>query len=709
VNDREAPDADRSPLGITLAYVAAGALWVILTSTVAHRMIGSATAIERFEGLMGWGFVLVTGLVLYLLLRRRTAALRRSELARREREAFLKHVTSAGPVVIFRMEVRDGSPAVTWVSDSVERLFGYSATETLTPGWWLANVHPDDRAEAVRRSAAVDTSVPLEYRLRTKQGDYRWIRDVLRVIGGDTTPEVLGVWLDVTEQHRAQQALEEREAFYRGLIENAADSILVLTGDGAVLYASPSFGRNTGYTAEDFAGRSAFALIHADDLPRVQAAFGRAARNPDEVITVEYRVRHSDGSWHPASSVGQRLPGTPLRMVINTRDITETRAVEEQLRRSQKFEAFGQLTAGIVHDFNNVLSVVLSNAELLLTEMPPELAEQRADVEHVKRAARGGADMVRKLLGFSRQADLRIVPLDLRPVVDDVEAMLRRIVPPNIRVRATVREPLPPARADAGAVQQILLNLATNARDAMPDGGELTIDVARAELDHRYLATHPWVVPGEYVTLAVTDTGAGMDEDTRARIFEPFFTTKPPGKGTGLGMPMISGLMKQHAGYVDVATELGRGTTVSIYFPAAPAGSTAHGPVASAPPRGGTETIVLTEDEEALRRTGKRILEKFGYTVLTAEDGSRCLEILEQRASQVDLVVSDVRMPGLSGVQLYHEVRRRGWTVPFLFASGEAARAFQEEHHLADVGFVQKPWTLDEVARAVRAALDRRQ
>jgi len=286
--------------------------------------------------------------------------------------------------------------------------------------------------------------------------------------------------------------------------------------------------------------------------------------------------------------------------------------------------------------------------------------------------------------------------------------MLRRVMPPSVRVRVNVQDAESLVQADGGAVQQILLNLATNARDAMPDGGELTITVARVQIDHRHIAARPWVIPGEYLKVAVTDTGLGMDDATKARIFEPFFTTKPPGKGTGLGMAMVFGLVKQHGGHVDVETEVGRGTTVCICLPAAPAGSAVERRAEPAPLRGGTETIVLVEDEDVLRRTGKRILEKFGYTVLAAEDGSRGLEILAERPGQVHLILSDVHMPGLSGVQLYHEVRRRGWTVPFLFVSGEAAQAFQQEHHLADAGFLQKPWTLEDVAGAVRAALDRR-
>jgi PAS domain S-box-containing protein len=244
MNDLSVPRGDRGPIWIALIYMGIGTVWVTLASFIAHRLTITADALLTFETSMGSGFVLISGFVLYLLLRRRAAALRRSEAASREREAFLEHVTSAGPVVIFRLEPRDGRPLVTWVSDSVERIFGYTPAETLAPGWWLDHVHPDDRLEALRRSAEVATGPDaFEYRLRTRRGDYRWIRDVLRVIDQDGTPEVLGVWVDVTDQRRAQDALEQREAFYRSLIENASDSILVLDASGVATYASASVER----------------------------------------------------------------------------------------------------------------------------------------------------------------------------------------------------------------------------------------------------------------------------------------------------------------------------------------------------------------------------------------------------------------------------------------------------------------------------------
>ena len=386
----------------------------------------------------------------------------------------------------------------------------------------------------------------------------------------------------------------------------------------------------------------------------------------------------------------------------------ERSRLEAQLRQAQKMEAVGQLTSGIAHDFNNILSVVLATAQLGAQYVAPEQEHLRDSLRDVESAAERGAAMIKKLLGFSRTADLVLVPTDLGKVVSNLSGILSRVIPESIEVTVQSAQGVGVVRADPGAVEQILFNLATNARDAMPQGGKLQIVVRQVSVDDKYRASRPWAEPGEYVCLAVRDNGIGMDEKIKARIFDPFFTTKPPGVGTGLGMAMIYGLVKQHGGFVDVESQVGRGTTVTVCFPIV-----AEEAVALVPRdrpseiRGGSETILLVEDEEALRRTATRVLKKFGYTVLAACDGEEGLAVYRTNKRDIDLVLSDLVMPRLSGQQLYEIVRREDASVKFILCTGYTALDLQEHTALDPMPPVlRKPWTLTEIARQVREVLD---
>jgi CheY-like chemotaxis protein len=366
-------------------------------------------------------------------------------------------------------------------------------------------------------------------------------------------------------------------------------------------------------------------------------------------------------------------------------------------------EAIGQLTGGIAHDFNNELSVIILNAQLVADAIEAGGEVRAEDVRDIEDAAKRAATMTKQLLGFSRRADLTFAPTDLAYVATRLSGALRRLVPENIELRLVADDAVPAVRADAGAVEQMLLNLITNARDAMPRGGLLEVAVrdrpacgGGADADRRH------------VCVSVRDTGIGMDEGTRSRIFEPFFTTKPVGVGTGLGLAMVYGLMRQHDGFVDVESAPGAGTTIRLGFPA-----TAE--VAAARPRrdsrataqDGAETILLVEDEDALRRVTRRALERHGYQVLTAANGGEALRVLRERGGRVDVVVSDLVMPVMGGAQLYHALFREFGPVRFILTSGYAGREADERTTLPpSVPFMAKPWSLEDLLKQVRAALD---
>jgi signal transduction histidine kinase/CheY-like chemotaxis protein len=398
------------------------------------------------------------------------------------------------------------------------------------------------------------------------------------------------------------------------------------------------------------------------------------------------------------------------RFARHARSAEATRyALEAQLRQAQKMEAIGQFTGGIAHDFNNLLTIILSNVELLKSELSTGPAGAPADLAEIEAAARKAAAMVRKLLAFSRTGQLELGPVDLPRLVRDLSVMLHRLLPETIDVGVMADGDVPQVLADPGAVEQILFNLATNARDAMPRGGALRIAVDQRQLDERFRDAMGDGRPGLYACLSVSDTGAGMDPAVLEHMFEPFFTTKPPGIGTGLGMAMVYGLVRQHGGLVDIESEPGRGTTVRVYFPAAARADAAPArPRVSPPPGvGGTETVLLVEDEDGIRRVAQRALERAGYRVLTAADGVEGLKMFGAHSKEIHLVVSDVVMPRCGGPELRDAVRKTGQAVPFLFMSGYAARGAGSTENLdLEAPVLHKPWSVADLLGRVRQVLD---
>jgi two-component system, cell cycle sensor histidine kinase and response regulator CckA len=416
-------------------------------------------------------------------------------------------------------------------------------------------------------------------------------------------------------------------------------------------------------------------------------------------------------------SIDVRVCAAPTRdrdgsidgVIALVEDVTERKNLGEQLRQAQKMEAIGQLTGGIAHDFNNLLTIVITNAALLATEIAPDRAEMRAELSELQRAALRGVELVRKLMAFSRRRSVELQPIDLGQVVSDASNDLRRLLPASVEVAVQVEKAVSlTITGDVGAIDQILFNLATNARDAMPDGGALRLSVHRAWLDEEHLRTRGWGSPGEYVVIAVSDTGCGMSPSVQARAFEPFFTTKEVGKGTGLGMAMVYGLVTQHRGYADIYSEQGRGTTIRLYFPAVTATSrNGVAPQDDTSPVGGSERILVVDDEDGIRRSAVRVLSRFGYQVDEAPDGCAAMAVIREAKSPFNLVLSDVVMPRMGGMALYHELRREGSAVPVLLMSGHTAEDLDQlEDPVAGAGFLHKPWSVTDLLRRVREVLD---
>ncbi|MFQ5705367.1 MAG: PAS domain S-box protein [Gemmatimonadales bacterium] len=513
------------------------------------------------------------------------------------------------------------------------------------------------------------------------------------------------------ERRKAEEELRRSEAEYRALISHATYGVYRTSVDGTFRVVNEALATMLGYESEE----EVLALDLAEDVFVDAAEYSWLIKRYSEeerIDEAEVEWKRKDGAPIPVRMNGRvvRGPGgetSGWEMVVE--DISERRSLEEQLRQSQKMESVGQLTGGIAHDFNNILTVILASARLLRAQAPPANAEMQVDLDELESAARRGSALVRRLLSFSRRAMLSLEPLDLGALTGDLLQTLRRLLPETIDIRVITADGLPNISADAGAVEQILLNLATNARDAMPLGGVLRVETSVVQLDEEHRERLGWGDPGEYVGLSVSDTGVGMSEEVTRKIFEPFFTTKAQGQGTGLGMSTVYGLMKQHNGFVDVSSEVGRGTTVTVYFPRATEDVSSEKRVSdlTEAPRG-SETILFVEDEAPIRRAGKKVLELYGYTVLQAADGEEALRVLKGKKSAISLVISDVVMPKMSGPDLFEAVRHDLGTLKFILMSGYTA----VDVHASIVSgtslpLLQKPWTPNELLMRVRETLDR--
>ena len=510
------------------------------------------------------------------------------------------------------------------------------------------------------------------------------------------------------ERKRAEQDLLAREERFRALVEHSADAIALLDRTGTLIYASHSTERVLGYQAEEVLGRHALDLIHPDDVPAVAGRLLELQDRPGAAVVMEARYRHKDGSWrYGECSVANRLSDAAVRaLVLNYREITERRRLEEQLRQAQKMEAVGRLAGGVAHDFNNVLTAIFGYADLLTEELP-EGHQARGDLDEIRKAAQRASTLTRQLLAFSRQQVLQPMVLSLNDLVADVQNMLVRLVGEDVEVRLSLSPDAGNVRADAGQLQQVLLNLVVNARDAMPTGGKLLLETANADLTEQYAELHQPVIPGRYVMLAVSDTGSGMDAETKARIFEPFFTTKEQGRGTGLGLSTVYGIVKQSGGYVWVYSEPGRGTTFKLYFPRVDAPAEIPAPPRETATLTGTETILVAEDDDMLRPLAKGLLQKLGYTVLEAENAERALDLARARTGPIHLLVADVVMPGASGRELARRLAHTRPDTRVLYVSGYTDDAIVH-HGMLEPGlnFLQKPFTPGALARKVREILD---
>jgi two-component system, cell cycle sensor histidine kinase and response regulator CckA len=520
------------------------------------------------------------------------------------------------------------------------------------------------------------------------------------------------------ERDRDKIELRAAEDRYRTLVERlpAITYIAELGADGPWHYVSPQIESILGFSPEAWLSDSLNWLnhIHSEDREAVMAEEIRFKQTRD-LFQAEYRMFARDGKvlWFRDEGVMLRDAGGGRECLMQgvLYNITEHKRLEEQLRQSQKLEAVGQLAGGIAHDFNNLLMVIQAHNELLRGRLvPSDPAHQ--DALQIERAVARAAALTQQLLAFSRRQVLQLKALDLNTVLTEVAKMLGRLIPANIELKIVPAPSLNRVKADPGQMEQVILNLAVNARDAMPQGGRLTIETKNIELHETYAGSHARIPPGKYVVLTVSDTGIGMHRDIKGKIFEPFFTTKKPGKGTGLGLAIVYGVVKQTGGWISTNSELGNGATFDLYFPQLQVEDAVEEPTSKRkiPPAftaRGTETILLVEDQDGIRDLVREFLHNNDYTVLHAVDGNEALHIADEYKHPIHLLLTDVVMPNVGGRELAHRLTQLRPHMKVLFMSGYADHASWTGELVDDTADVlQKPFSLDTLARKIRSLLD---
>jgi PAS domain S-box-containing protein len=632
----------------------------------------------------------------------------RHRLAEREELFRLISENAADMIAVVDMEGRR-----IFNSDAYQKILGYSAEE-LKNSSSMDQIHPDDLErvkEAAGEARRTGIGKNLEYRIRHKDGTWRVLESTSSVIGSASgVPEKLVIVnRDITERKRASEALRLSEISFRSVIENAPYGIYRAQASGKLLLVNPALQKMLGYeTQEELLQVNLASEVYLNPLEhqKVNELFA----NQKEFADVDVEWKRKDGKPIRARCTGWLVKGASEGagyFEVFAEDVTEKWLLERQLRMAQKMEAVGRLSGGIAHDFNNLLGVIIGYSQVLKRTLPAGTAFLE-HAEEIEKAGQRAAALTRQLLAFSRQQVLAPAVLDLNALISEMEKLLPRLIGEDIEIVMALDPAVGRVKADHGQIEQVVMNLAVNARDAMPHGGKVVIATANAMLDEAYTRQHPGSKAGDFVMLSVTDTGTGIDSETLAHIFEPFFTTKERGKGTGLGLATVYGIVKQSDGYVWVSSAPGKGTSFEVYLPRIEEPVTVIEPaVPTVETFQGAETVLLVEDADALRKLTHMLLEQHGYRVLAAANGAEALLKTQEKPERINLLLTDVIMPGLNGRALAERLGSLQPGLKVLYMSGYTDDAIVN-HGVLESGtyLLHKPFSEESLIRKVREVLD---
>src|SRR6266849_3373557 len=697
-------------------WVAAAFITLLLTVPLASFLLPNVTSSQDFHALYVFPQA-VRGLValvflfdIYTIYQHLQIHRIRRQLIEREELFHLISENAADMIAVVDLEGRR-----IFNSLSYQKILGYSPEE-LQESSGFEQIHGEDRERvknAAKRTRESGMGTTLEYRFRHKNGSWLVLESVASAIRNEKgVPEKLVIVnRDITERKKAQEALSRSEASFRSLVEGAPYGIYRATMTGQFLEVNPAFQKMLGYeSAQELFKADLVTQVfrHSTDYERMNELLAESK----VMQGIELEWKRPDGEPIVVRCSGHRVDGKdggPDYFEVCAEDVTERRTLERQLRMAQKMEAIGRLSGGIAHDFNNLLGVIIGYSGVLKKSLDPALPSYEHAVE-IEKAGRRAASLTRQLLAFSRQQVLTPCVLNLNSLVSDMEKMLPRLLGEDINVSLSLGPEIGNVKADQSQIEQVIMNLAVNARDAMPSGGKLKIETANVELDQSYTRDHPGSKVGHYVMLAISDTGTGMDAETIAHIFEPFFTTKERGKGTGLGLSTVYGVVKQSNGYVWVDSTPGKGSTFQIFLPrywdAEPVPVSKPETESRQKPQG-SETILLVEDADPLRKLAQAFLEGNGFRVLSAPSAEAALVVVAGHSGLLDLLLTDVVMPGMNGRVLAEQLSDRQPGLKVLFMSGYTD-SFIAGHGVLQPGtnLLHKPFTEEDLVAKVREVLD---
>ena len=632
----------------------------------------------------------------------------RAELKVKENKEYLEELLKSSPASIYVLEIKGRKLKPTFVSGNLKTLLGYPPEIYLNdPGWWLSKIHPKDLDQALKNQERIfkGETFAHEYRFLKADNEYIWIRDTARVVKDEHNKpvRVIGSWIDIT----GRKKMEEELRILAMALKSVREYVSITDTENRIIFVNDAFQKAYGYTLEELIGQEISILKDRKELPQTEMILDETLNKggwEGELLNVR-----KDGTVFPihlSTSVIYDQNKQPIALIGVARDLSQMQELEAQLRQSQKMEAIGRLAGGVAHDFNNLLTIILGYCQLSFTKLGPD-HPAFANLKQIEGAGKRAADLTRQLLAFSRKQILQPKIIDINQILKNMEKMLRRIIGEDVDLKLILEPDIRYIKADPGQLEQVVMNLCVNARDAMPAGGKLIIETKNVYLDERYVSKHKSSRVGWFVMLAVSDTGTGIQKQHLEHIFEPFFTTKEAGKGTGLGLSTIYGIVKQSDGNIWVYSEPGKGTTFKIYLPVTQTIDSEKEQISSATTNlSGKASILLVEDDQAVRQLTSEGLKEYGYTVYVAAGGAQAMEMAKNKKLKIDLLLTDLVMPSMNGKELAQRIKEMYPNIRTIYMSGYTdnsliATEIIDKNDL----MIQKPFTPQQLAAVIKKAL----